>query len=92
MEYVDVETYRSWSSHARTEFDLWLRINTGLEVGLVHCWEVEWDGETITTYHWLNFGEGIASRDDRPIWFSQTYDRAEKEWRKTPHIVFSSET
>lgn len=97
MELVDVEAYRAMTSQARTEFDLWLRLTTGLEVGLVHCFEVVIAESFISTAHWLNFGDGVATRyneeteQNEALWFRQTFDRHKGTWLQHPPISLMSE-
>lgn len=91
MELVDMETYASWSPQARSEFDLWLRNETGLEVGLVHCFEVVIAESFIVTKHYLNFGKGVASRDGRALWFRQIFLRDLGVWDRGYYITLHSE-
>ena len=83
---MTMETYASWSPQARTEFDLWLRLTTGLEVGSVQVFEVIIADSYIATSHWLKWEGGIfaaaADEDGKPIWFTQRFNRDLGEWER----------
>jgi len=94
-ELVTMETYASWSPQARTEFDLWLRLTTGLEVGSVQVFEVIITDRLIITSHWLKWEGGIfaaTDEDGKPYWFAQTFDRQLGQWKQSPPILLRSET
>lgn len=88
-----MEAYAKMTPQARTEFDLWLRNETGLEVGSVHCFEVLIGKTRIRTSHYYNTGKGVASRDGEALWFQQTFDRELGVWLKDdPIVLFPEET